>query len=310
MRPVGRLRSLTVGTALAAMAGCVGPDLRGTPITTAAQAERIGNEAKARAAMPPAPVDTLKPYRIAEPPPVVQTTGLVFANETVEPTQLPDIVQTSGQIDPPLVEALRALLAKQPEQANLYLQRFDKPNQEFLAALLPLAVRLGDGSLRNADPNEIAAVVDKLAALAATLRDRAALQIPKMCFCRPLPARPRSFGLLGANATFRPGEMVAVYLELRNFSCVSHQDDFQTHIAISVEVLDADGRIAFRFDKSQADPSLSPRLDYSNVVRFALPELPPGTYTLALKAGDVPTGRTARRRLDFRVSAKDEGGGS
>ncbi len=324
MRPAGRVRSLTVGLALAALAGCInvttGP--RATPLTVPVQAERVASSAKSRAIMQPAyatkPVDAvnaLKPYRVAPLPeaaPKVVPAGLVFATESAPPAELPDIVQVSGQVDPPLVEALRAFAAKQPEQANLFLIRFDKPNQELLAALLPLAVRIGDGSLRNADPDELAAVVDKLAALAAALRDRAALQVPKMCFCRPLPAPARfgSYELLGDNPTFRPGEMVAVYLELRNFSCQPNHGDYQTQVGVSVEVLDADGRVALRFDKSQTDPSLSPRLDYSNVVRFTLPELPPGTYALALKASDVPTGRTARRRLEFRVTAKDAGGGS
>ena len=74
--------------------------------------------------------------------------------------------------------------------------------------------------------------------------------------------------------------------------------------AHTVEIRNSDGEIVFRFDSpNRADSSLSPRQDYCHFGRFTLPNLPPGAYTLWLKATDVPTGRSARRSLDFRVGS-------
>src|SRR5205807_2071590 len=118
------------------------------------------------------------------------------------------------------------------------------------------------------------------------LRARAALEIPKLCFCRPVaaPARFGAYELLEENHLFRPGETVAVYLELRNFACEPHGGDYRTHVRTTVEVRDERGGVVFRFDADRADPSLSPRRDYCHVGRFALPPLPAGAYTLWLKA--------------------------
>lgn len=215
-------------------------------------------------------------------------------------------VEPQDPPDTPLVEALRSFQCRQPQQAARSLDACDRSHRELLASLLPLAVRLGDGSLNRADPQDVAAVIEQLNAALAPLRARAALEMPKLCFCRPLaaPARFGAYEQLDDNHRFRPGETIGLYMELKNFACLPHNGQFATHVASSVEIHDAGGNIVFRFDCDRTEPSLSPRQDYCHVGRFALPALPSGAYTLWLKATDVPTGRSARRSLDFRVASE------
>ena len=206
--------------------------------------------------------------------------------------------------DTPLVEAVRCYQNKSPDQAAQHLRNCDPTSRELLACLLPLAVRLGEGDLAQADPQDLAALVEQVQALMVPLRERAALEVPKLCFCRPVTSQDKAgvYELLDANHLFRPGEMVALYMEVRNFTCAAHGGDYRTHVATAVEVQDERGHVVYQFKIDRSEPSLSPRQDFSNGVRFALPPLPAGAYTLWLKATDLPTGRTARRSLDFRVT--------
>jgi hypothetical protein len=229
--------------------------------------------------------------------------------ESDDPVMEP--IRPSGQFepkrpDPMLIEAVRCYLDKSPEQADRRLQGLDEADRHLLCALLPIAVQLGDGALTNAKAEDLAAMVENVQALLAPLRERAALEVPKLCFCRPVAA-PARFGVyetIEENHLFRPGEVVGLYTEVRNFACAPHGSDFRTNVQTSIEVHNDHGEVVWRFDPpARTDPSLSPRQDYCHVGRFALPtNLPAGAYTLWLKVTDVPTGRTTRRSLDFRVT--------
>jgi hypothetical protein len=208
--------------------------------------------------------------------------------------------------DPPLLAAMRYYLNDSPEQAARSLEGMDEADRTLLAALLPLAVRVGGGALRAADPQDIAGLVSDLQGLVAPLRERAALEVPKLCFCRP-KAAPAQFGKydpLGENHPFRPGDLIGLYVEVRNFTSVPNGEICRTHVRMAIEVMNDRGETVLRFDPpSRTDPSLSPRQDYCNVGLISLPpNMPAGAYTLWLKVTDVPTGRTARRALDFRVT--------
>jgi hypothetical protein len=210
--------------------------------------------------------------------------------QPVEPSAQPTapVSQTAPNLEP------------RPAPPSFELIIPDRPSP-----IVGLALKISDGSLLRADPQDIAAAIEQFNAVLLPLRARAALEIPKLCFCRPIAA-PALFGLyerLDENHRFRPGEMVAVYMELRNFSCTPKTGDFATHVVSTVEIHNDKGEIVFRFDSDRADSSLSPRQDYCHVGRFTLPALPAGAYTLWLKATDVPTGRTARRSLDFRLAS-------
>jgi hypothetical protein len=238
-------------------------------------------------------------------PPAAAPKPLTSANPVIEllPVQPVDGPETN------ISEVIQRTAPPTPVPPPPTPQEIGPPQCEWLAQLWPLALRLADGSLAKADPQDLAAFVEQLNIALMPLRARAALEIPKLCFCRAVaaPARFGAYERLDDNHRFRPGETVAVYMELRNFACVPRDGDYATHVVSSVELHDANGKVVLRFDSDRSDPSLSPRHDYCHVGRFTLPALPPGAYTLWLKATDVPTGRSSRRSLDFRVASSASG---
>lgn len=265
---------------------------------------------------PPLAADVVVSARPAEPGALaIQPANGDAAADRVQPAKFDEPADEPAsvwgtadakRIEPPLLAALRCYLNQSPEQAARCLQGMDQADRDLLAALLPLAVRLGDGALKSADPQDLAALVDDLQSLVGPLRERAALEVPKLCFCKPVaaPARFGMYEVLDENHLFRPGEFVGLYFEVRNFACAPHGDDYRTLVKTSIEVHNARGEVVWRFDPpARTDPSLSPRQDYCHLGRFALPtSLPAGAYTLRLKVTDVPTGRAAQRALDFRVT--------
>jgi hypothetical protein len=217
---------------------------------------------------------------------------------------------STPQPNSPILTALRYYQADSPDRATQALDPIDPGNRDMLKAILPLAARLGASDGKPANAEEVAATVAYLEAAAAALRPNAALRIARLCYCRPVQA-PTRFGVyqpLEGRHAFRPGEVVAVYVEMRNFTCEPKGDMYQTHLGSKVEVLDAAGQRAHRFDFDAADASLSPRQDYCHVGRFLLPRLPAGDYTLRLTVTDRPTKREAQASLDLRVAAGETAG--
>jgi hypothetical protein len=211
--------------------------------------------------------------------------------------------------EPPVVAALKGYQNHSPADADQALRHCDPSSQELLRRLLPLAARLGDGTLADADPNDLAGFVEQVQDLLKPLRTKASLRLDKLCLCRPVQKAAR-YGLyepLEENHGFRAGETVEVYLEPRNFACEPRDGgtSYRTHLAVSLELRDARGGLAWRKDFGPvADVSRTPRLDYFVVHGFRVPDtLPTGAYALWVKVTDVPTGRTAQRSTDFRVAA-------
>jgi hypothetical protein len=271
--------------------------------------ENLGARPPRRRLEPPVPQAVeVEPVHVetASAEPVRVATVLPVAQTTTDPVLPPAPIQAATtHEESPLIEALRCFQNKTPEQAVQHLRQADRTSRELLVNLLPLAVRLADGDLTKADPQDLAALIEQVQGLLLPLRERAALEIPKLCFCRPVatPGRGGVYELLDDNHLFRPGEMVALYLEVRNFTCAAQGDDYRTHVATAVEIRDERGQAVYRFEiNDKADSSLSPRQDFSNGLRFPLPSLPSGAYTLELKATDVPSGRMTKRSLDFRVT--------
>jgi hypothetical protein len=271
--------------------GLVGPASRlpsegGNPAAGPTAVERVALEVKP--AELPSPV-IAKPAEPAPPPPVPP--------------------------EPPLIAALRCVLDKHPAEALELLQHYDKPNQDLLLALLPLAAHIGAGDLERATPQEMAAVLEQLNAVAQALRPRAALALDKQCFCReiltfgvydPLP----SDYAFHAGCEGRPGERVRVYVEVRNFTNRPRGTCYETALAGTLEILDFNNQVAARLDfPATPDRSLTPRQDYFLKLEFNIPrEVPPGAYTLRIQVRDqnaVPGGksspRVARCSLDFQV---------
>jgi hypothetical protein len=228
-------------------------------------------------------------------------------------------------VDPPLVAALRALMEKRPEEALDLLKGYEKASQELLLSLLPLAVRLTEGGLQQPNPGELAAVLEQLRAVERPLAERAALGIDKLCLCRKI----ESYGVYqkvpddwayAAGVGDQPGELVQVYVELRNFACKQQGNSYETCLASSLEIRDYRGTLIWRRDfQAQPDHSHSPRHDYFINYRFAVPpHVPPGAYVLWIQVRDLtgqpgkdaPAYRTARRSLDFRIHGTGTSRGS
>jgi hypothetical protein len=220
------------------------------------------------------------------------------------PKKLPESILA----DSPLVAAVKCLLEKRPDDIRDKLKSLDPAQRDVLMKLLPFTVEVSEGGLASADPHEIAVVVDNLQGLLWALRPRAALVMDKFCFCKQV----RNFGKfepLENNPTFRSGDMVEVYAEIRNVSSQPHQTkqgDFRTHLRSKLEIRDSAGGVIFSWLAGKPDETLTPQHDYFQHYRLRIPEKArPGKYVLNLEAEDVPTGRKIQQKIDFQVSDRE-----
>jgi hypothetical protein len=227
--------------------------------------------------------------------------------------------------DEPLVVALRAYLQKRPPDALDALARYPKPNQDLLLVALPLVARLTEGDIDHVSPREAAELADLVQGVEERLRQRAALRVEKMLFCRRIDdfgeytVRETVNGLptFEAGSGDQPGEPVLVYVELRNVSSRQHGDGYETRLAGSIELLDFQGQSAYRKDfKPDPHCGQSARHDFFVNCSFSVPrKVPPGRYTLRVEVRDI-TGlpadpsalkqvpaahRVARQSLDLQV---------
>jgi hypothetical protein len=317
-----RAALLTVSLLLPALSGCIttqpgeiarnrGPSRQVMPTIEVARADQSDEPPLAHILVASRPRDDAKQLAILQaraesPLRDGERSQIVTADEAATELTGGGMTIEPKHNESPLIAALRCYMNKSPEQAARTLESMDQADREVLTALLPLAVRLGDGALKSADPQDLAAVVADVQAVVGPLRERAALVVPKLCFCRPVAAPPRfgKYDLLEENHLFRPGEVVGLYFEVRNFTSAPHGIDYRTQVQTAVEIHDDRGETVWRCDPPpRSEPTLSPQQDYCHVGRFALPAaMPAGAYTLWLKVTDVPTGRTTRRALDFRVT--------
>jgi hypothetical protein len=244
------------------------------------------------------------------PPPLPLVDSPAQPAPSSEPKRSPTAEAKTRPEDSPLVAALRCYLNKQPAEAVIWLQQYDKASQEPLLRLLPLVVRLSKGNLDRANPDEMKELLRQADQGTALLRPRAALVLEKMCFCqdidtfgvyRPLP--PEEYA-------FSPGKLVYVYVELQNFTSVPQGDVYRIRVTSHLEIRDYRGTPRWFRDISDNNPpelSQSLRHDFSNNYSFRIPRnLATGSYTLLLRVVDVPTGRTAEQTLDFQIVPKHD----
>jgi hypothetical protein len=290
----------------------------------------------------PAPADSVKPVShqkptADEPPPVKKEESSAppaalptVVNQPVPVRQAPAPVpqpqeSKKARADEPLVLALRAYLQKRPADALEALGRYEKANQDMLLVALPFAARLTEGDIDKVSPREAAEMADMVQGVEDRLRQRAALRIEKMLFCRQID----DFGefvpreAVNAMPTFeggagdQPGETVRVYVELRNVSSRQRGDSYETRLAGSIELLDFELHSAYKKDfPPEQHRGQSARHDFFVNCSFSVPrKIPPGRYTLRVEVRDItnlasdPTGaqlsppphRIARQSLDLQV---------
>jgi hypothetical protein len=196
-------------------------------------------------------------------------------------------------------------LNKRPEDARRWLERCEPSNRDLLRGLLVLAVRLTEEPLPRANPQDVAAMLTALEELQEPLRPRAALTIGTMRFCKWIE-KYGDYDPLSDSHQFRAGDLVQVYVELRNFTSERQGPVHLTRLASRIDIHDANQALVWRQDcddQQRAERSHTPRREYFRNYRFYVPEnMPPGLYTLRIHVTDVPTGRTARGSLDLRVT--------
>lgn len=228
------------------------------------------------------------------------------AEEALRPRYLP----ASFTAEPPVVAALRCFMDRRPDAALEQLARYDAENQDILLHLLPLTARMAEGPISQADPQELAAVIDQMQGVIMALRPRAALVMDKVCFCRQV----RKFGVyesLGEKPSFRRGELVEMYCEVRNIACertTGAQGEYRTHLQNSLEIREIRDPVrGFRIQREtkKADLCHTPQHDYYLHYSFAIrDDMKPGPYVLTVEVVDVPTGRKINRKLEFVVRAE------
>jgi hypothetical protein len=202
-----------------------------------------------------------------------------------------------------LVAALRCYLDKKPAEAVIWLERYDRLNQDLLLCLLPLVARLSEDGIIKSDPRELRNVIVQLDRLTAQIRPAAQLAIEKMCFC-DLIEKYGVYHVVDEDHTFQPGESVQVYVELANFQSELIASGYRIRLRSTMEVQDYSGKPAHRWDfgnREYSDVSRTPRHDFFINYPLQMPNIPPGAYTLRLEIMDVPTRRKVARTLDFRI---------
>jgi hypothetical protein len=270
--------------------------------------------------LPKAPAQELpKPEIPALPnpeslPPLPKTASAEVKHEA-RLTSLPHPAQTGQDKREPLVDALQCVLENRHNEALKYLQKYDQPTQELFLRLLPAMSLLTHKGIDQLSSAEIAVLHDQVHGLLCALRPRTELAISKACFCEWVKAYgiykplPEGHGFLAPNTT-RPGELVQLYVELRNFTSELQNGFYTTKLSSSVEihdVRDPKGKPLwfYRFDDhKQPLRSRTMVQDYFNNYSFYVPNLPPGNYILTVQIADeTRERRLARKSLEFRVTA-------
>ena len=267
------------------------PKVPGTVVPMNAAAPPAKPEAVAQKPAPPA--NPVRPAGSGEPGP------FPLPAATVPP-------------EPPLLAAIRAYSEGRPDQAIEIIRKMDKPNQEFVLAVLPILARGATADLSN-DPATAAALVEQLRGAEARLEPHAALKIEKVAFCTDVEGFGR-FVPRPADNPYKANDRAQLYLELRNLGNQPTGDGFLTHVHAAVEIRDANGKLV-----PQTDPddhrrrvpvvkyekrlvTRSPLGDFHVLYIFAAPPAP-GVYTVSVQLSDAAGRRTATSQpAEFRVA--------
>src|SRR5262249_5213035 len=145
-------------------------------------------------------------------------------------------------------------------------------------------------------------------------RTKCGLSINKMVFCKSITGfanyepLPDDHAFL-ARTDKRPGDLVQLYVELRNFASKEVKDgEFLTKLTCSLELKDTNGYKVWShtLDKNGTTNRRSACVnDYHGNFSFYVPALPAGTYQLSILVVDetIPEHqRVARRSQVFRVT--------
>ena len=213
--------------------------------------------------------------------------------------------------DDPLVKALEAVLKNSPNEALKYLEAFDPPTQDLLLRLLPMLATLKEKGLDKLSRDEVGNLYEQLEALLMALRPRTDLVIDKMCFCKEV----KGFGKydpVDDGHVNRPGELVWLYVELRNFCAEHHGPFYEIRLSSRAKIHDPKKPDdAPLWECILDDPKEPMRIrrrmhSYFQNYRFVVPpNMQPGVYRLTLTLPDESQPehrRVAERSMAVRVA--------
>jgi len=221
------------------------------------------------------------------------------------PSEADTIKPVSATGESALLQAVRAYQQKRPEEAVEHLKSCDPASQQMLLSLMPALVRLSEGKLAQMKPEEMDVLLDQLTQAPNQLRSKASLKASNVRLCREVHnfAHVEPFA---EKHVFRPGDIVYLYLELANFSCVGDpKSGFAISLMSNLELRDSADTVVWKADpKEEPDRVSTPPQDYYRNFRLCVPSVPPGAYTLRVKSTDQPTGRMLEKRVEMQIGSK------
>ena len=324
MRGRGWRRIVSSGLGAFLLSGCLrstlapaGDGPRADDLTQARYDEKADSSRPSSDYQISAPPPT-RPAARATPAPLESVELRIKPHEAQPPAQPADPPRpridpppAPAKTDAPLVQALRAILEHHSaEEVKEQLKSFDVETSQALLVLLASAAELETGGVEHISPRDLVGLLDRLNILSMRLRERAPLILEHMCFCKWIS----NFGKYEPleQYCFQPGEVVKVYVEVRNFTSQREGTQYNTVLKGRMEIYEENQTKPFfvRDCEPQADPSRTARQDFFVNFRFPIPpNCPPGSYTLRIYIEDqTPAAdgkkvkpRVAGSSLDFRV---------
>jgi hypothetical protein len=191
----------------------------------------------------------------------------------------------------PFVVALECMLQNRHQEALTHLHAYDPETRELLLRLLSTLSLFSKKKVVELTPAEIAVFEDSLAAIRNVVLPHAELGISKLVFCESIKGYafykplPESHLFLAARGD-RPGELVQLYVEMKNLNSRPANGLYETDLASTVEVFDEAGqrRWVHRFRPDELTLVSRLRLgNYYHNFSFFLPScLTPGKYHLTV----------------------------
>jgi hypothetical protein len=290
------------------------PDAKGVASAKVPPAKTVGADPGGGSIPPTAPGDLIPAPKVEVPSP--DAIGLTAAK--AEPDRLPPLGRPSpAALEPPLLAAMRAYAENRPDRALDCLKALDKPNQDFVLAMMPVVLRGSQINLGDPDPAEAAVLADQLQPILAQLEAKAALKVERVTFCK----KAGGFGRYDARPDaepYRPNDLAVLYFEVRHMrsepATGPRGEGFVTRVAVNLEVRDANGRLVEQPDREDwrrrvpvlrfehADFTRAPLRDYSRVYQFPVPAQP-GVYSVTVEVKDPVHNRSVRSQpAEFRVA--------
>jgi len=235
----------------------------------------------------------------------------VGKNDALSVRQVPE---PPAEKEEPLVSALRYLLNNQPKEAVKDLESFDGTKQDLFMRLLAALATLHEKSVDQLSPDEKAALENQLQGLEVALRNPSELIIAKLCLCERIGGygqyKPVPDGhVFQAGTPGNPwgGELVKVYVELRNITWVPRDSYYVAALHGTIRIRDAEG-LVWSYNLRNREPALEkveqPRSDWFRSYDFFVPNMAPGKYTLTIEVADEmhQPHRLAQKSVEFVVA--------